>query len=143
MIVTIQFFSEVNYLAVIVATLVYFALGAVWYSALFGKIWAKGKEEMGIKITRPDKGMMVTMMLKSFAWNLLCVFSMAYLIHAFNAYNTTTALKLGLAGGAGLSLASLGMTANWGGTKTIVLVIDAGYQIIGIAIASMILGCWH
>ncbi|MBP9732544.1 MAG: DUF1761 domain-containing protein [Candidatus Magasanikbacteria bacterium] len=32
---------EINILAVIVATLVQFAIGAVWYGPLFGKLWGK------------------------------------------------------------------------------------------------------
>lgn len=32
---------QFNYLAIILATLVQFAIGAVWYSALFGKLWGK------------------------------------------------------------------------------------------------------
>lgn len=143
MIATIQFFGDVNYMAVLVATLAYFALGALWYSVLFQKTWSKGIEEMGIKMSMPGKGAMGVMMLKSFLWNLLCVLSMAFLIHAVYAYTALSALKLGIVGGAGLSLASLGMTANWTGTKTSVLIIDAGYQICGIAIASMIIGSWH
>lgn len=31
----------VNYLAVIVATIAQFIIGAVWYSVLFGKVWMK------------------------------------------------------------------------------------------------------
>jgi hypothetical protein len=32
---------HLNYLAVIVATIVQFAVGAIWYSVLFGKLWGK------------------------------------------------------------------------------------------------------
>lgn len=32
---------QINFLAIVIATLVDFAIGAVWYSALFGKLWGK------------------------------------------------------------------------------------------------------
>jgi hypothetical protein len=32
---------QINYLAVIVATVVQFAIGAIWYSVFFGKLWGK------------------------------------------------------------------------------------------------------
>lgn len=32
---------ELNYLAILVATVAQFVVGAVWYSALFGKLWGK------------------------------------------------------------------------------------------------------
>ena len=143
MIATIQFLSDVNYLAVFVAALAYFVLGALWYSVLFGKTWGKGIEEMGIKMNRPDKGQMGVMMLKSFLWNLLAAFAMAYFIHLGYAYSALYGLKLGIVGGCGLSLASLGMTANWQNTKTSVLVIDAGYQVLGMIVVSVIISVWQ
>ncbi|MCX6292014.1 MAG: DUF1761 domain-containing protein [Bacteroidetes bacterium] len=106
MIASINFFSEVNYLAVFVAALAYFVLGALWYSVLFGKIWAGGIEEMGIKMPKPDKGQMGMMMLKSFSANLLCAFAMAFIIRVDSSYNMTTAIKLGIACGAGLTLST-------------------------------------
>ena len=38
-------FSSLNIWAILVATLASFALGALWYSVLFGKIWQR---EVGI-----------------------------------------------------------------------------------------------
>ena len=32
---------KINYLAILVATAVQFAIGAVWYSVFFGKLWGK------------------------------------------------------------------------------------------------------
>ncbi len=142
MIATIQFFSEVNYLAVFTAALAYFILGALWYSVLFGKVWAQGIEEMGIKMSRPDKGGMGIMMLKSFLANLLCAFALAWLIRLDAGYKMSTGIKLGVVC-AFLTLGSQMMVANWQGTKTKVLVIDAGYQILGIILTSVIISVWH
>ena len=35
-------FSNINWLAVVVSTVAYFALGAIWYGPVFGKAWQKG-----------------------------------------------------------------------------------------------------
>ena len=44
-------FSNINWLAVLVATIAYFMLGAVWYSkALFGAKWAS---PVGIDMNNP------------------------------------------------------------------------------------------
>ena len=32
---------HINYLSIIVATIVQFAIGAIWYSVFFGKLWGK------------------------------------------------------------------------------------------------------
>jgi hypothetical protein len=143
MIATIKFFSEVHYLAVFVAALAYFILGALWYSVLFGKFWAKGIEEMGIKMSKPDQGKMGMMMLKSFTANLLCSFAMAYFIHIAGAYSLESGVKLGIVGGCGLTLSSQLMVANWQGTKPGVMIVDAGYQILGVLLVSVIIAVWH
>ncbi len=143
MIASIQFLSEVNYLAVFVAALAYFILGALWYSVLFGKIWSKAVAETGRIISKPDSAKMMTMMVKSFLANLLCAFTVAYIVRLGWGYSVSTGIKLGLVCGCGFALSSLLMVANWQGTKTVVIIIDAGYQIFGILICSMIISCWH
>jgi len=143
MLLTIKFLSEANYLAIFVAALAYNALGAIWYSLLFGKVWSKGIEEMGIKMSLPDKSKMAVIHVKSFLANLLTVLAMAYFIHIDQGYNVMTALKLGIAAGCGLTLGSIFMVANWQGTKPVVVMIDAGYQAIGITLASVIIAVWH
>lgn len=32
---------EVNYMAIVIATVLQFVVGAIWYSALFGKLWGQ------------------------------------------------------------------------------------------------------
>jgi len=139
---TIVFFDAVNYLAVFVAAIAYFLLGALWYSVLFGKTWSKGIEEMGIKMTMPGKGQMGIMMAKSFVANLLSAFSIAFLIKAIGGGDAMFAIKMGIVCGCGLTLASQMMVANWQNTKASVLVIDAGYQILGITMSCLIISLW-
>jgi len=144
MLATIHFLSDVNILAVLVAGLAYFALGALWYSVLFGKMWKAGIEETGIKMNQPGQsGMMMSMMVKSFIANVLTAFGVAYVIHLNQNYNVETGIKVGLMLGVCIAFASELMVANWQGTKTKVLVIDAGYQILGILLTAVILSCWH
>jgi len=143
MFLSIPFFNEVNYAAVFVAALAYFILGALWYSVLFQKIWSKGITEMGIKMAMPDKGKMGMMMLKSFLANLLCAFALAFIIRLDAAYRLETGIKLGIVCGAGITLASQMMGANWIGTKRSVLMVDAAYQILGVILCCVIISVWH
>jgi len=54
--------SDLNWLAVIVAALAYFAIGAVWYAPpLFGKVWAAaGGMAMPEAGTRPSPAIYLT-----------------------------------------------------------------------------------
>src|SRR5437763_14168217 len=39
-----------NWIAIIVAAAAYWIIGAIWYMALFGKTWAAGLQQHGVKI---------------------------------------------------------------------------------------------
>ncbi len=68
--------ANINWLSVLVAAIVYFFFGSLWYQVLFSKIWAR---ESGIKMDNPPKGAaMMQMMLKSFLGNLLAVIALAF-----------------------------------------------------------------
>ena len=46
-----EFLSNLNWLHILVATIAYFMLGAIWYSFLFSKKWI---EYQGIDMNNPD-----------------------------------------------------------------------------------------
>lgn len=78
---------SINYLAVIVATIVIIVLGAVWYMpAVFGKHWM---ELAGLSQTAPKQSM-----LRSYAvtagTTLLMVYVMAHIIEFAGANSATT-----------------------------------------------------
>jgi hypothetical protein len=60
-----QFLHQVNLWAVLVATLVYFILGSLWFSVLFGGVWSREVEKLGILI-KIAKGTIATKMFQTF-----------------------------------------------------------------------------
>ena len=48
-----NYLSQVNLWAILVATLAYFLLGSLWFSVLFGAVWSKEVEKLGILIKDP------------------------------------------------------------------------------------------
>ena len=93
-----QFLSHANWLALIVAAIVYFALGSLWFSVLFGKQWMalnnipeptpQAKEEM--------KKMMLGMMIKTLIMALVLSVSIGILAMALGLTNYMAGIKLGL-----------------------------------------------
>jgi len=80
----------VNYLAVLVAAIAAFAVGALWYSVLFGKVW---RREMGVVEGSSMSGMGKSMV-GGFIATLVMVWVLAY-FYALNYINTLpTALML-------------------------------------------------
>ncbi len=134
---------DVNWIALIVAAIVAFALGALWYSnAMFGRQW------MAAHGHTPEKlAAMQSSMGKTYAFSFV-----TYLITAM-----VIALLIGLTGGAslvgGVVIAVLawlgfgfpiGLNANlFSGKPASAFMIDAGYQLIYMIIMGAIIGAWR
>jgi Protein of unknown function (DUF1761) len=74
---------QINVVAIIIATMAHFVLGFVWYTPLFGKLWAK---EMGYNTNKmePKKGEMMKGMAFMLIGNLLMAWVLAHNIAAWS-----------------------------------------------------------
>ena len=70
-------FSSFNWPAVLVAAVAYFALGAVWYSGLFGKRWV-AYHKINVEDPEMKKGV-AGIMSASFVLMLVAVLCLAFL----------------------------------------------------------------
>ncbi len=139
-----QFLSHANWLALNVAAIVYFALGSLWFSVLFGKQWMalnnipeptpQAKEEM--------KKMMLGMMLKTFIMALVLSVSIGILAMALGLTNYMAGIKLGLLLSA-MGTIPLVMSDMYLMKPLKLWFIDAGYHIVGITLMSIIISIWH
>jgi hypothetical protein len=129
----------VNWLAIIVAAVVKFAIGAVWYAPLFGKQW---RELQGIPEGAPQDGLVQAMVVQ-----IITDLVMAYVLARFIVYSSATDLWTG---------AFVGVMAWFGFVITIMvgaifyekrppmlIAINGGYQLLGLAVMGAILGVWH
>jgi hypothetical protein len=136
-----SFFSHLNWLAVAAATLGYFALGALWYSVLFGKLWIKAT---GVKMDNPEarKGagaiFLVTLILE-----FVAVVGIAILVYRLGLTAAISGIKLGLV--TGICFAGIGISVSYlyQMKPKVLSVIDSGYHIGGHIIAAVILCLWH
>jgi hypothetical protein len=137
--------SHLNYLAVLMSTLAYFAVGSLWFSVLFGKPWMQGHN-----ITMPDdetakaqmKKEMPMMMIKTFVLCFVSTLAMAYLQVASCSFNWMAGAKIGIMSGVFVFVATA--QSHMYTRKTFKLtLIDAGYHIVGLLIAGIILSVWR
>ena len=135
---------HVNYIAVLVTAIVGFALGALWYSVLFGKAWLaemKITEEQR-KAECAEKGMAGTM-IKGFILTLIGTFGLAALIYAHGTPNW----KHGAAYGAFIGLFGPVMRmlngSVWEQRSVKLQAIVAGHEVVLYALQGAILGAWH
>ncbi|HRH51122.1 MAG TPA: DUF1761 domain-containing protein [Panacibacter sp.] len=136
-----QILSGLNWLHVFVAAIAYFALGAIWYSPLlFSKPWIK---LTNVKVNDPAaKKAMGLMMFSSFVLMFLCSVGLSILYHIIPVLDAVHAIKFGLFFGVSFSLTSISISFIYERRPLGLHAIDAGYNILGITVASLVLVLW-
>jgi hypothetical protein len=135
--------GDLNWFAVIVATIAYFALGALWYAEFaFGRAWQRS---VGWDLNPPENagpGIYVVPLATCF----LATLATAMVGAASGTDNIMEGILLGLVAGVGIALPVLFVTGMFDMTKpapTTFMAIGAGYHIVGLVLAGAILGLWR
>ena len=138
-----DFLSHVNWLAVLVAAVAYFMLGALWYSkALFGTKWA---QLLKLDMSNPDlKKGMGGMMISTFVLILVTCFGLATLIVKVGfAQEVGYGIKLGLLTGLAFAATAVSINYVYERKPTNLYLISNGYHVVGHVIAATILVVWR
>ena len=135
---------QLNYLAVLVAAIAVFILGAVWYSpALFAKKWmslqGKTEAEMKAGVHLP----MAAMLFISFLCGLVLTLALAVLLHHYSQMNAMRGAMIGALSWLGFVAATSFTTSLFSSRPTRLWLIDAGYHLASLVVAGMILGGWR
>lgn len=134
--------SSINWLAVVVATLASFMLGALWYSLLFKKTWIR---EVGMSEETMKQG---ANMAKIFGTCLVLTavmaFGMAAMIygHGKGLMDWKHGMLFGLFVGVCFVAASTGINYLYQRKSFLLWAIDAGYQVAFLAMMGAIFGAW-
>jgi hypothetical protein len=136
--------AEINYLAVLVAALVAFVLGGVWYGPLFGKTWVKANgwsEEQVAKIKAemsPAKffgGMIIAY--------LVLAFVIAVLQRGFNVSEVSTGIAMGVLLWLGPA-AAIGLSDHLASNRRVgAYLIDTAYKLVYLVLMGGLLAWWR
>ena len=132
-------FSGVNYLAVIIAALAGFGLGAVWYMVL-SKPWmqAAGKTEAD----RP-RG---TAQALPFAISIISLIIMAWMLAGLMGHLGDITVRGGMITGffvwLGFVITTMGVNHAFGGAKPMLTLIDGGYWLAVLLIQGAVIGAF-
>ncbi|MEO6406956.1 MAG: DUF1761 domain-containing protein [Ferruginibacter sp.] len=136
-----EFLSEINWLAVFVATLAYFFLGAIWYSKiLFANKWI---ELTKVDASNPDatKGMGGIMLASALLMFVTCI-ALAILRSYLDIGGWMSGLKLGLLTGICFGTTAISISYLYEKRNTGLHLINGGYTTLGNVIAAIIICCW-
>lgn len=129
--------ATINWLAVIAATLVGFAIGFIWYGPLFGKAWMGS---VGMTEEDVQKGSMG----KIFGISLILQFIMAYCLAMFfgNEVNAQEGSFYGFLTGFGWVAMAIGVNGLFEQKSWKYIFINGGYWVVVFTLMGLILGAW-
>lgn len=132
-------FSTLNWLAIVVATLAFYALGAIWYSPFaFGKIWMN---ETGITKEKAQKANMLKVMGLTLLFSFIMAVNLALFMNS-PEIGAKEGAMYGFFTGFGWIAMSIFVSGQYEFRSTRYMLINAGYNIAGLTIMGVILGAW-
>ena len=129
----------VNWLAIIVAAIVRFAIGAGWYTALFGKRW---RALQGIPEGASTAGMGQAM-IAGFVGDLVMAYVLARFVGHYGAANIIDGVVVGFLAWLGFVATVMVGSIFYEKKPGEVVAINAGYQLVTIVVMGAILAVWH
>lgn len=130
----------VNWWAVMVAGIVMFAIGAVWYTALFGKQW---RALMGVPEGSEQQGF-VQAMVVGFIANLVEAYILAVFIgYVFAKSDPFTGALVGIWAWVGFVATIMIPSIFYERKPVMLVVINGAYQLIGLVVMGAIIGWWR
>ncbi|MEX2273948.1 MAG: DUF1761 domain-containing protein [Actinomycetota bacterium] len=140
---TFDVLSDLNWLAVVVAALAYFAVGALWYSPpLFGNVWMAAA---GNSTPEDGSGPGPAVYVVPLIGSILAAIALGMIAQASGTDTVGEGIVLGLVAGVGFAVAIAAVTATFESSKPKPMTwgaINAGYHLVGIVVASIIIAIW-
>lgn len=128
-----------NYIAVVVAAVVYWLLGAVWYGFLFSKAW------MDLEHLSPERAASMNLIwtyVITFVLNLVIAFVLAQICAWRNANTAARGAALGILIWIGFIGPVTYTTYMYEARPVQLFAINQFYSLVGLALMGAILGAW-
>lgn len=133
-----QILTDINWLAVVVATIAAFMLGGLWYSkALFGNAWM---QEVGLTEEAVNGANMTLTFGGTFALQVVAATALSALIGIEGTW--LSGLQTGLLLGVFWIATAYGVTYLFEQRSVRLWLINAGYYVVLYAVMGLIIGAW-
>jgi hypothetical protein len=140
---TLEGLGDLNWLAVLVAALAYFVLGAIWYAPpVFGKAWMRAS---GIEMPAGGERPGAAIYIGPFFGGLIAAVATGLLAAATGTDTAGEGFVLGLVVGIGYAMTVTLSTAIFDPNKPqqgVWFVITSLYHLVGLIIAAVIIALW-
>lgn len=130
--------ASISALPVLISTIIYFVLGALWYSPLlFAKPWMKIKN-----IPDDHEGGSPMVFVLSFILQFIGVFSLALFIEGLSVNGALHGALIGFFASAGFVFSLAGATGLFSEVPLKLHLIDNGYHVTGLTLSGLVIGLW-
>lgn len=133
----------INYWAVLVAGIVFWLIGFLWFSVIIGKSWAAEIQKHGIKLEKVTPNRMAKKSIWTLIFNLIVAFGVAIFVVSLGVHAFAPSLVLGLILGICFAAAVMIPAYLWESRSFKLSFYDIFYPFIGIVISSIIIGLWR
>lgn len=130
--------ANINWLAVLGATLSAFIIGFAWYSLLFAKAWMRVS---GVTEEKAKSANMPKVFGTAFALMLLAAINLAFFL-ADPSINAWNGAFYGFLAGFGWVLPGIGVTAQFEQRGWVYVLINGFYWVVSLTVMGLILGAW-
>lgn len=135
--------SNINFWAVLVATLSTFVVGWIWYGPLFGKMWMKA---LGISEEDLEKDSMGKTFGLAFIFELIMAFNLAMFLtgspEAAESMTAGTGAFYGFLAGFGWIFFALAVNSLFEQKSWTYTFINGGYWVVTFTVMGLIIGAW-
>ena len=135
-----EIFNNINWLAVLVAGIAYFLLGAIWYSVLFGKKWKSYNASLA-DAADAKKGA-AGIMIFSLLLMIVCALGLAIIAKRCGIFGWSGGLKLGLLTGICFAATAVHISYVYEKRPLGLHLINGLYNILGNVVAALVVCLW-
>jgi len=132
--------GNLNWLAVAVAALSAFMIGALWYGPVFGKAW---QSLSGLSEDDIQKGHPAKIYGGAFVLNLVVAFGIGMVLQLHPAPDLVSGFNVGLLIGLAFVATSFGINYLFALRPLRLYLIDAGYMVVLMSIMGTVIGAWR
>lgn len=130
---------RINYVAVIVAAILYWLFGWLWFGLVFGNQWMalEGFKEADIKSMNMTIPYVVSMLA-----NLVIAFILALVCATQKADSAVKGAQTGILMGIGFVATTTLTTYLYEGRSMHLFLINVGYPVVGMTLMGVVIGAW-
>ncbi len=130
---------RINYLAIVVAAILYWLLGGLWFAVLFSKQW------MALEAFKPEDIQRISPTIPyivSMIANLVIAFILALVCASQKADSAVKGAQTGILMSVGFVATTTLTTYLYEGRSFHLFLINVGYIVVGMALMGAVIGAW-